>query len=101
MLRVTPAIYLVLVTAICNGLAIADDRQKKQAELDAACEAARQAALVPKKEAIYQECIEKFKKSAEVCEEEADGYNGSRVGRAPLFYDLPECKAAFEYRKND
>lgn len=98
---VVPATYLVLVAATAGGLAIAEDRQHTQAGLDAACEAARQAALVPKKEEIYRECIQKFKKSAAVCEEEADGYNGSRAGRAPLFYDLPECEAAFEYRKND
>jgi len=100
MLRVVSVILFVFVTIICNGLATADDRQNKHAELDAACEAARQAALAPRKSEIYQECIDKFKKSAEVCEEEADGYNGNRVGRSPLFYDLPECEAAFEYQKN-
>jgi len=89
------------MTGICNGLAAADDRQDKQAELDTACEAARQVALAPKKSEIYKECIEKFKKSTDVCGKEADGYNGNRVGRSPLFYDLPECEAAFEYRKND
>ena len=101
MLRVTSVIFLVFVTTICNGLATADDRQNKQAELDAACEAVRQTALAPKKTEIYQECIDKFKKSVEVCEQEADGYNGNRAGRTPLFYDLPECEAAFEYQKND
>ena len=100
MLRVTSVILFVFVTTIYNGLATAEDRQNKQAELDAACEAARQASLAPRKSEIYQECIDKFKKSAEVCEEEADGYNGNRVGRSPLFYDLPECEAAFEYQKN-
>jgi hypothetical protein len=89
------------MTALSIGLATAEDRQTKQAELDAACEAARQAALAPKKAEIYQECIDKFKKSAEVCEQEADGYNGNRVGRTSLFYDLPECEAAFEYQKNN
>jgi len=101
MLRVTSVIFLVFMTTICNGLVTADDRQNKQAELDAACEAARQTALAPKKTEIYQECIDKLKKSVEVCEQEADGYNGNRAGRTPLFYDLPECEAAFEYRKND
>jgi len=89
------------MTTICNGLATAEDRQNKQAELDAACEAARQTALAPRKLDIYQECIDKFKKSIEVCEQEADGYNGNRVGRSLLFYDLPECETAFEHRKND
>ncbi len=101
MLRVTSVILLVFATTICNGLATANDQQNKQAELDAACEAARQAALAPRKAEIYQECIDKFKKSVEVCEQEANGYNGNRVGKTPLFYDLPECEAAFEYQKNN
>ena len=100
MRRVTPAILFVFMAAIGTGQAIASNGQGNQAELDAACEAARQAALVPKREEIYQECIEKFKKDAAVCEEEAAGYNGNRVGRTPLFYDLPECETAFENRKS-
>ena len=100
MLRITSTILVVVMAILGNGLATADDRQAKQAELDAACEAARQIALGPKRAEIYQECIDKFKKSVAVCEQEADGYNGSRVGRTPLFYDLAECEAAFEYRKN-
>ena len=101
MLRVTSVILVVAMAALSNGLAIANDRQSKQAELDAACETARQTALAPKQAEIYQECIDKFKKSVEVCEQEAAGYNGNRVGRTPLFYGLPECEAAFEYRKNN
>ncbi|HAJ93223.1 MAG TPA: hypothetical protein DCO71_11530 [Gammaproteobacteria bacterium] len=100
MLRVVSVILFAFVTTLCNGLATADDRQAKQAELDAACEAARQTALAPKKAKAYQECIDILKKSVEVCEQEAEAYNGNRVGRPPLFYDLPACEAAFEYRKN-
>ena len=99
MLRVTPAILFAFMAAFGNGLATANEGQGNQAELDAACEAARQAALAPTRAEIHQECIEKFKKDAAVCDDEAAGYNGNRVGRSPLFYDLPECEAAFENRK--
>ena len=98
MLRNTLAILVVLIPVICNA---ADDAGSEQAKLDATCEAARQTALAPKRSEIYQECIDKFKKSAEVCEQEADGYNGNRVGRSPLFYDLPECEAAFDFRNKN
>ena len=101
MLRVTSVILVVVMSTLGNGLAAAADRQSKQAELDAACETARQAALAPKQAEIYQECVDKFKKSVEVCEQEAAGYNGNRVGRPSLFYDLPACETAFEYRKNN
>ena len=100
MLRVIPAILFVFMAVFGAGLATASEGQDNQAALDAACEAARQAALAPKRAEIYQECIEKFRKSAAVCEEEAAGYNGNRVGRTPLFYDLPECEAAFENRNS-
>lgn len=100
MLRVTAAILFVFMAAFGNGLAMASEEKGKQAELDAACEAARQAALAPQRAEIYRECIDKFKKDAAVCEEEAAGYNGNRVGRSPLFYDLPECEAAFENRNS-
>ena len=88
----------MLAPVLFNLPAMASAAGSEQAGLDAACEAARQAALAPKRSEIYQECVDKFKKSAEVCEQEAGGYNGNRVGAAPLFYDLPECEAAFEYR---
>ena len=97
MLRNTLLILLVLTPVVCSG----SDDQGKQAELDAACESARQLALGPKRSDIYQECVDKFKKSAAVCEKDADSYNGNRVGGSPLFYDLPECEAAFEYRNKD
>jgi hypothetical protein len=74
-------------------------RQARQAELDRACEAARQLALAPRRREIYEECINRFGKEEDACRNEASGYNGNRVGATPLFYDLPECVEAFEYRK--
>lgn len=98
MLRDKLLILLVLVSPICNAVAAGDQANSEQAALDADCEAARQTALEPKRSEIYQECVDKFKKSAEVCEQEAAGYNGHRANGSPLFYDLPECETAFEYR---
>jgi hypothetical protein len=89
---------LVLMFSGGSTWAAADNDPAEQAGLDAACEAARQTALAPKRAALYQECIETFNKSAEVCETEVADYNGNRVNAGPLFYDLPECEAAFEYR---
>jgi hypothetical protein len=75
------------------------DRSAKQAQLDSQCEEARHKALVPGKQDVFQECLEK-KKSVPLCKNEADKYNGARAGRGPLFYDLPECEIAFDYKKN-
>jgi hypothetical protein len=76
-----------------------DLRQARQAELDRACEAARQIALAPRRQEIYEECINRFGKEEDVCRNEANGYNGNRIGGSPLFYDLPECEEAYAYRK--
>ena len=78
-----------------------DLRKARQAELDRACEAARQVALAPRRQEIYEECINRFGKEEDACRREASGYNGNRIGAAPLFYDLPECVEAFEYQKAD
>jgi hypothetical protein len=98
---------LLTATVLLAGVTIAvayetaqDRRQARQAELDRECETARQAALQPRREEIYQECINKFNKEEGVCRNEANAYNGFRVSGAPLYYDLPECVAAFDYRKD-
>jgi hypothetical protein len=78
-----------------------DLRQAKQAELDRACEAARQVALAPRRQEIYEECINRSDKEEAVCRRDANGYNGNRIGGTPLFYDLPECEEAFEYRRSE
>jgi len=97
-----PAKLLALLTLTItlfsfSSVAMAND--KKQAKLDQTCETARHKALKPRRKEIYQECRQKFKKSEKVCKREAQAYNGNRIGGAPLFYELPACEKAFEYRK--
>ena len=92
--------YITLVTLlIANLFLLAQASETKQQQLDKACELAHQEALIPRKKEIYQECITKFKKDEKVCEKEADAYNGNQINGAPLFYDLPECKKAFDFFK--
>jgi hypothetical protein len=76
-----------------------DLRKSRQAELDRACEAARQVALAPRRQEIYEECINRSDKDEDVCRRDANGYNGNRIGGTPLYYDLPECEEAFDYRR--
>jgi hypothetical protein len=90
---------LALSIALLSTGSIALAHEKKQVTLDQACEADRQKALKPRKTEIYQECRQKFKKSEKVCKAEAQAYNGNRIGGAPLFYELPACEKAFNYRK--
>jgi uncharacterized protein YgiB involved in biofilm formation len=70
------------------------------AELDARCEAAREAKLGPERAEYIEECVEKGKERDYCTRFYAD--HGARAGnRAPLYLDLPECMEAFEYRRDN
>ena len=88
---------LLLVIMLMPSITLAQESTQKK--LDIACETARQKALKPRKKEIYQECITKFKKPKKECKAQADAYNGNRINGAPMFYELPSCEKAFEYRK--
>jgi hypothetical protein len=55
--------------------------------------------LAPIRADIYRECLENKQGDDAYCRRSADGYNGNRKGGAARFYELPECEAAFEFRK--
>ena len=95
-------VAIVMIPGLGGAVAAQTDedlRQARQAELDRACEAARQVALAPRRQEIYVECINRFGKEETVCRNDANGYNGNRIGGTPLYYDLPECEEAFAYRR--
>lgn len=89
---------ITLALSINSVSFIAFSHGNEQIELDNKCEEARQVALAPRKKEIYLECRNKFKKSEAICKEDAQAYNGNRIGGAPMFYELPECEKAFNYR---
>ena len=97
----------LLVTLVCmcivplSNMAAADnERTRKQAKLDAACEAAREKKLAPLRRQYIQECVDKQKKDKAHCERFYSDYGARSGDRAPLFYDLPECVTAFEYKRS-
>jgi hypothetical protein len=95
-------VFIVMLFGMGSAAASQTDedlRKSKQAELDRACEAARQVALAPRRQEIYEECINRSDKEEDVCRRDANGYNGNRIGGTPRFYDLPECEEAFDYRR--
>jgi hypothetical protein len=76
-----------------------DDRAARQAELDAACEAAREAKLAPLRAQYIEECVAKEQRQDRAACERFYADYGSRTGnQGPLFYDLPECVAAHNHR---
>lgn len=76
-----------------------EERAAKQAELDAACEAARQPKLVLVRAKYVDECVEtEMLDDRESCERFYADYGEGSANQAPLFYDLPACEIAHDYR---
>ncbi len=88
------------------------ERAAKQVELDENCEAVREARISKERTILIAECVQKKRRDQAWCTRfYADhGAAGTRIGpvphsgcaggRAPLYYDLPECVEAHEFRKS-
>ena len=75
--------------------------EEKQAELDAACEVAREKKLAPLRAQHIEECVEQgHQRDRESCERFYADFGAQSGQRAPLFYDLPECQKAFDYAQS-
>ena len=103
--RPTMSIVVLTLTLVsASGLAseTAEDRKIKQAELDAICEQARQEKLTLARAEYVEECVEKKqRRDRAACERFYADYGETSAGnRVPLFYDLPECVTADEYRRS-
>lgn len=86
------------------ALAQSEAELKRLDELDRKCEAARLAKLAPIRAELIDKCVSIDKRPREACESEFAHYGDTKAtahGKAiaGLFYDLPECVAAFEARQ--
>ena len=94
----------LLVTAACMVPAAADVLAQ-QAALDAVCEAARERQLAPMRAYYIEQCVQQRRRvSGDVraqCERFYADFGQQSGNRAPLFYDLPECVYAFEFRRGN
>jgi hypothetical protein len=94
-------VSIVLIILLAGPALAKESREDKQAKLDGACEVARQKKLAPMKKQFVEECVanEELPNRKE-CERFYSDYGNRMGGRAPLFYDLPECETAFEYSQS-
>ena len=93
---------ITLLTQVPVGVQAQSTEEIKStiAELDARCEAARQAKLAPERAQYIEECVGEGKDRDYCTRFYAD--HGAQTGnRAPLYLDLPECVEAFEYRRDN
>ncbi len=94
---------LALLSCVVNPVYAGSktDRETMQAELDAACEEAREEKLAPLRAGFVEECVENGDQpSREACEIFYADFGAQSGDRAPLFYDLPECVEAFNYQNS-
>lgn len=91
----------MLASAVVRADPLGQERDAKQAELDAACEEARQKKLATERAKHIEDCVATgMLEDRETCERFYADYGESSAGRAPLYYDLPECEEAHEYRNS-
>jgi hypothetical protein len=95
-------ISLMLVSTTGLSSETGKEREAKQAELDTICEAARQEKLKVIRAEYVEECVEKKQRQDRAsCERfYADYGESAAANQVPLFYDLPECVKADQYRRS-
>jgi hypothetical protein len=96
-------LVLSLLTIILMGFfipAIAEDRQAIQQQLDQACEAVRLEKLQPIREKYAAECVAEWDRSQEYSDRFYSDYGNQGGDQPVLFYDLPECEKAWNYRQS-
>lgn len=101
MMKKLTIIQVILCVLLTGPVLAKESREAKQARLDKACEVARMKKLTPLRKEVIEECVNnKELPSRKECERFYATYGERMGGRAPLFYDLPECVEAFEYQQS-
>jgi len=95
-------LIVLLTLAICvPGMADIGETERAatQAQLDAACESARESKLAPMRADFVKECVKtKERPDKSSCERFYADFGAGNATRGPLFYDLPECVKAESFR---
>jgi len=93
-------ISVILLSLLVTPVAAKESREDKQARLDRSCESARQKKLIPMRKEVVDQCVaNKERSSRKECERFYADYGERMGGRAPLYYDLPECVTAFDFQQ--
>ena len=94
---------VALLAALTAAQAQTEADMQRLDELDRICEAARERRLAPLRAERIERCVRDEGRPREACQRESEAWGETKRtqsgARAGLFYDLPECKAAFEARQ--
>ena len=93
-------VLAILILLFSSPILTAQAGEDKQAELDDACEVARQEKLLPLRQKLIDKCVSnKEQPGRSECEQEYASYGAHIGAQQPLFYDLPECVAALDHQR--
>ena len=98
-------VFLAILVFAIPAEILADEATReqsaKQMELDAACEVARQKHISIARAKEVDRCVAEQERPDRAACDELYYYYGEQSGNRPaLFYDLPECKRANEFRNS-
>jgi hypothetical protein len=91
---------MAIVVSATLPLAFAEDQDAVKRQLDQACEVARLEKLRPIREKFAAECVADWDRSQEYCDRFYSDYGNQGGDQAVLFYDLPQCEKAWNYRQS-
>lgn len=96
-----PIVVSMLISSPALADRLADERAARQAELDAVCEAAREEKIKIERARHVEECVKtSLLADRDTCQRFYADYGEDAANQARLFYDLPECEKAHEYRNS-
>ena len=94
---------LALLALAAPARAQSEVELKRLDELDRQCEQAREAKLAPMRAERIERCVREDKRPRDECNTELSSWGNTQTvrggSRTGMFYDLPECVAAFEARQ--
>jgi len=98
-----PLFAVGLLALVAPAGAQSDAALKRLDELDRQCEQAREAKLAPMRAERIERCVRDEKRPRDECTAELSTWGNTQTvrggSRTGMFYDLPECVAAFEARQ--
>ncbi len=96
----TITVLLIIALVAAGTTSGYTGQAERQVQLDNACEQAREQRLAPERARFIEECVTKKQKpDRAACDHFYRDYGARSGQRAPLYYDLPACVEAFEFRK--
>ena len=101
----TIRLLLFFCGAIAHSASAASTQAKvtveRLAELDAACQQAREVRLAPERAALIEECAAQKRNDRVYCERFYVTHGDATTARVPLYMNLPECVEAHEFRSTN